>query len=330
MPYKCYGIHSNEVLDRYFYYNPKDFIWMCRLTDTPACKNAVQEIEQQLENESDLNFRGLLSDKVIYIRGHWVPLVHANGVSGEEQALVKLAQNTMLLHSILKDEWLMSTTTINEGTKGCYNRFTVETGTPRLKPLILRLTHPVESQGEHMFVPSITVQPATMEQDVKNLEADAVASAHLTKEEDMHQEDAHHTETTDTSAHSDDDDEARLSSNVTGDALSDDEACHSEGIKAACRLDMQAARESEGSNREESRAPEDEMNEDMFINSNCSEETEDLAEEQGMVEESDENITNTEEKTERTTQNGGRRYKGIIARERSTGEIIPIQIVGET
>jgi hypothetical protein len=42
MPYKHYGIHSNEVLDRYFYYNPKDFIWMCCLTDTPACENAVQ------------------------------------------------------------------------------------------------------------------------------------------------------------------------------------------------------------------------------------------------------------------------------------------------
>ena len=84
MPYKRYGIHSNEVLDRYFYYNPKDFIWMCRLTDTPACENAVQEIKQQLENESDLDFRGLLSDKVVYIRGHWVPLVHANGVSDEE------------------------------------------------------------------------------------------------------------------------------------------------------------------------------------------------------------------------------------------------------
>jgi hypothetical protein len=56
MPYKRYGIHSNKVLDRYFYYNPKDFVWMCRLTDTPACENTVQEIEQQLENESDLDF----------------------------------------------------------------------------------------------------------------------------------------------------------------------------------------------------------------------------------------------------------------------------------
>jgi hypothetical protein len=111
----------------------------------------------------------------------------------------------------------MSTTTINEGTKGCHNRFAVETSTPRLKPLILSLTHPAKSQGEHMFIPSITVQPATMEQDVKNLEADAVAYAHL-----------------------------------------------------------------------------------------------------------------TEEKPERITQKGGRHYKGIIARERSIGEIIPIQIVGET
>jgi hypothetical protein len=245
-------------------------------------------------------------------------------VNNEEQALVKLAQNTILLHSTLEDEWLMSTTTINEGTKGCRNRFAVETGTPRLKPLILSLTHPAESQGEHMFIPPITVQPATMEQNVKNLEADTVASAHLTREEDMHQEDAHHTEMTDASAHSDDDDEERLSSSGTGDALTDDEACHSECIKAACRRDMQVTREGEGSNGEENWAPEDEMNEDTFINSNCSEETEDLAEEQGMVEESDKNITNMEEKPERTTQKGGRHYKGIIARERSTGEIIPI------
>jgi hypothetical protein len=189
---------------------------------------------------------------VIYIRGHWVPLVHANGVSDEEQALIELAQNTMLLHSTLEYEWLMSTTATNEGTKGCHNRFAVETGIPRLKPLILSSTHPVKSQKEHMFIPSITVQPATMEQDVKNLEADTVASAHLTREEDMNQEDAHHTEMINASAYSDDDDEARLSSNGTGDALSDDEACHSECIKAICRMDMQVTREAEGPNREES------------------------------------------------------------------------------
>jgi len=31
MPYKCYSIHLNEVLDKYFYYNPKMFICMCCL-----------------------------------------------------------------------------------------------------------------------------------------------------------------------------------------------------------------------------------------------------------------------------------------------------------
>jgi hypothetical protein len=56
MPYKPYGIHSNEVLDKYFYYNSHEFVWMCRLTDTPACELAVAEIEQQLETEGDLDF----------------------------------------------------------------------------------------------------------------------------------------------------------------------------------------------------------------------------------------------------------------------------------
>ena len=84
MSYKHYGIHSNEMLDKYFYYNPKDFLWMCQLTDMPACENTVYKIEQQLESERDLNFQGLLSDKVVYIRGHWVPLVQANGVSDKE------------------------------------------------------------------------------------------------------------------------------------------------------------------------------------------------------------------------------------------------------
>ena len=56
MLFKRYGIHSNKVLDRYFYYNPKDFIWMCCSTDTPACEAAAAEIEQQLKFEKDLNF----------------------------------------------------------------------------------------------------------------------------------------------------------------------------------------------------------------------------------------------------------------------------------
>ena len=137
MPFKRYGVHSNEVLNKYFYYNPKDFVWMCRLTDMPACEIAASEIEQQLENEHDLDFRGLLSDKVIYIRGHWVPLVHANGVSEEERALDELARDAMQLHSAREYKWLLPTTAIDEGTKRCRDGCVVEKNPPRLKPLIL-------------------------------------------------------------------------------------------------------------------------------------------------------------------------------------------------
>ena len=135
------------MLNEYFYYNPKDFI-----TETPACENAVCEIEQQLENEHDLDFRGLLSDKVIYIRGHWVPLVHANGVSEEERALDKLARDAMQLHSTLEYERLLPTTAIDEGTKRCRDGRVVEKSPPRLKPLILCSPRPARNQGEHMSV----------------------------------------------------------------------------------------------------------------------------------------------------------------------------------
>ena len=56
MPFKRYGVHSNEVLDGYFYYNPKDFIWMCHSMDTPACEATAAKIEKQLEFEKDLDF----------------------------------------------------------------------------------------------------------------------------------------------------------------------------------------------------------------------------------------------------------------------------------
>jgi hypothetical protein len=91
MTYKPYGIHSNEVLDKYFYYNPHEFMWMCWLTDAPACELAVAKIEQQLEAEGNLDFRGLLSDRIVYANGHWIPLGNTNGISYEDQALVDLA-----------------------------------------------------------------------------------------------------------------------------------------------------------------------------------------------------------------------------------------------
>jgi hypothetical protein len=183
--FKCYGIHSNKMLDQYFYHNPIDFTWMCCQTDTPACEIAVAEIEQQLEFEGDLDFRGLVSDKVAYIRGHWVPLVHANGVNEEEQALVGLARETMQLHSMLEHKWLLSTTTIDKGTKWCRNRPVVEDSPLILRPPILCPPCLVENHGERIFVPPISGQPVTREQAVEcnEVEADAEALAHLNEQD---------------------------------------------------------------------------------------------------------------------------------------------------
>jgi hypothetical protein len=181
MLYKHYSIHSNEVLNKYFYYNSKDFVWMCRLTDTPACENAV------LENEHDLDFRGLLSDKVVYLRGHWVPLEHASGVSEEERALVELACDPMLLHSTLEYEWLLSTTAVDDGTKRCRDRHAVEKHALALKTLTLSSSRPAESHGERMLVLPISGQPVTEEQAVEGKlrsdETDADASVAASHED---------------------------------------------------------------------------------------------------------------------------------------------------
>ena len=120
--FKCYGIHSNKVLNKYFYYNPRDFVWMSRVTDTPACEVAVSEIKQQLECDGDLDFWDLLNDKVVYIQGYWIPLGDSNGTCNKEEDLTKLAWDAMQLHSMLEAEWLLTTTAIDKGTNWCHDR----------------------------------------------------------------------------------------------------------------------------------------------------------------------------------------------------------------
>jgi len=108
---------------------------MCHLTDTSACEAAVTEIEQPLKNEGDLDFWDLLSDKVVYLRGHWVLLAQANGMGNEEQSLSKLVQDAMQLHSMLEDE------------------STVENKCPTLKPPTLCPPCLLKCYGEHIFIP---------------------------------------------------------------------------------------------------------------------------------------------------------------------------------
>jgi hypothetical protein len=128
-------------------------MWMCRQTDKPACDLAVAEVEQQLETEEDHDFRGLLNDRVLYSDGLWVPLVDSNGTDHKDQHLVGLARDAMQLHSILEDDWMLSTMSINEGTKWHHDETVLEDRALFPKPLILSSAHPLKKQGEHMFIP---------------------------------------------------------------------------------------------------------------------------------------------------------------------------------
>jgi len=83
-------------------------------------------------------------------------------MGNKEQSLSELAQDAMQLHSMLEDEWLLSTMTIDEGTEWCHDRSAVENKCPTLKPLTLCPPHLLECYGEHMFMPS-TLRQLTIE-----------------------------------------------------------------------------------------------------------------------------------------------------------------------
>lgn len=188
MPYKCYGIHSNGILNRYFYYNPIEFIWMCRLMDTPACELAVAEIEQQLEDEHDLDFRGLLRDKVIYRDGHWRPLEATNGLDDIERVQVQEEEAAMPIHSEKGREWLSSTAVIDENTKGYRHSLVVDNSAHPNPSFTPNPPRPVKNQGERMIVPKIVMEFIEERTDSKNeSDIDANASVEPPDNETNHQ-----------------------------------------------------------------------------------------------------------------------------------------------
>src|ERR1700679_3454822 len=101
----------------------------------------VHSIEQELEKRGDLCYRGLLSDKVIFRSGQWIPVASANSSKKED---------TMQLHSRKKDNRLRSTAAVDESTRWCRDRTAVENGLPVRKSPNPCPPHPVENHGEHM------------------------------------------------------------------------------------------------------------------------------------------------------------------------------------
>ena len=72
-PYRRYGVHSNEILDRYFYYNPIYSTWIVRETGTPVCEYAVSDLEQELARENDLNYSCVDNPHILFYNGQWMP-----------------------------------------------------------------------------------------------------------------------------------------------------------------------------------------------------------------------------------------------------------------
>jgi hypothetical protein len=56
MSYMRYGVHSNELLDKYFYYNPCTSAWIVRESNTQAEKSVIPWLEQEAETFGGLNY----------------------------------------------------------------------------------------------------------------------------------------------------------------------------------------------------------------------------------------------------------------------------------
>jgi hypothetical protein len=54
--YMRYGVHSNELLDKYFYYNPCTSAWTVRESNIQAEKSVVPLLEQEANSSGGLNY----------------------------------------------------------------------------------------------------------------------------------------------------------------------------------------------------------------------------------------------------------------------------------
>jgi hypothetical protein len=155
------------------------------------------------------------------------------------------------------------------------------------------------------------------------------------RKEDACHKDTHHIEPADASAHSDDD-ELDLLSNSTADALSDDNACHSECIEAAHRVDVQDARKHENPVEGESQAVEDRTNADTFESSGCSdkqsncgeESLEGLASEKGAEDEGSDKVVPVEENKDDKSCHSQRTEKLVKRRGKHHDVASVVQVIG--
>jgi hypothetical protein len=88
--YMRYGVHSNELLDKYFDYNPCTSAWTVRESNTQAEKSVVPLLEQEANSSGGLNYQGIFHPSITFLGGHWITtqrdendIAHHLGLLGE-------------------------------------------------------------------------------------------------------------------------------------------------------------------------------------------------------------------------------------------------------
>jgi hypothetical protein len=70
-----YGIHNNELLNRFFYYNPCESTWIIRESGTHALESTICLLEQQARSSGGLSYQGIFNHQIMFQDGHWIPAV---------------------------------------------------------------------------------------------------------------------------------------------------------------------------------------------------------------------------------------------------------------
>jgi hypothetical protein len=69
-----YGVHNNELLDRYFYYDPCISAWIVQDSDTLAAEFAIHLLEEKVRSSSGLDYQGIFNHHIVFHNGHWIPV----------------------------------------------------------------------------------------------------------------------------------------------------------------------------------------------------------------------------------------------------------------
>jgi hypothetical protein len=70
-----YGVHNNESLDKFFYYDPCESTWIIRESGTHALESTICLLEQQARSSGGLSYRGILNHHIVFHDGDWIPAV---------------------------------------------------------------------------------------------------------------------------------------------------------------------------------------------------------------------------------------------------------------